>query len=520
MSTMESNCGRILALLMTLLGFLTTHATGQETPSFLENGVTAHRGNSIAYPENTMSAFRNAMAAGVDWIEADVWLTKDRELVVIHDSTTARVGNKNLSVISSTYSELRTVDVATEHRQRNQLTLEDCPTQHIPTLADLICEVQKQGQTRLSIQPKMDCVAEVVGLVKKMKAQRWIGFNDGNLEYMSQVKQLAPEIPVFWDRPADTHLEADLQIARKQGFESLVLNRAGVTKDKVRQIQEAGLGAGAWTVNALREMSRLLDFGVQRLYSDDPMSLLGMICERELTDIQCEGRYPHHLQGMDVDEASIYWSFTTKLVKTDRDGNLIKKVDVANHHGDLCLVGGKIYVAVNFGQFNNAEGKADSWVYVYDAESLREEARHEVQEVFYGAGGIGYQEGHFFVVGGLPKEIEENYVYEYDQEFKFLKRHVIPSGQTLMGIQTATYAHDRWWFGCYGNPKVLLVTDSKFASPNLYEFDCSLGIAGLPGGRLLVASGICMGKSGCDGQVTVARPDKDSGLKKSSSLKR
>ena len=115
MSTMESNCGRILALLMTLLGFLTTHATGQETPSFLENGVTAHRGNSIAYPENTMSAFRNAMAAGVDWIEADVWLTKDRVLVVIHDSTTARVGNKNLSVISSTYSELRTVDVATMH---------------------------------------------------------------------------------------------------------------------------------------------------------------------------------------------------------------------------------------------------------------------------------------------------------------------------------------------------------------------------------------------------------------------
>ena len=163
---MESNCGRILALLMTLLGFLTTHATGQETPSFLENGVTAHRGNSIAYPENTMSAFRNAMAAGFDWIEADVWLTKDRELVVIHDSTTARVGNKNLSVISSTYSELRTVDVATEPRQRNQLTLEDCPTQHIPTLADLICEVQKQGQTRLSIQPKMDCVAEVVALAK------------------------------------------------------------------------------------------------------------------------------------------------------------------------------------------------------------------------------------------------------------------------------------------------------------------------------------------------------------------
>ena len=201
MYTMDDHRGWIFSVSMMLLGFLATQVDGRETPSFLQNGVTAHRGNSIDYPENTMSAFRNAMAAGVDWIEADVWLTKDGELVVIHDSTTARVGNKDLSVVSSTYSELRTVDVATEHRQRNQLTLEDCPTQHIPTLADLILEVQKQGQTRLSIQPKMDCVAAVVEMVKKMKAQRWIGFNDGNLEYMSQVKQLAPEIPVFWDRP-------------------------------------------------------------------------------------------------------------------------------------------------------------------------------------------------------------------------------------------------------------------------------------------------------------------------------
>ena len=177
MYTMDDHRGWIFSVSMMLLGFLATQVDGRETPSFLQNGVTAHRGNSIDYPENTMSAFRNAMAAGVDWIEADVWLTKDGELVVIHDSTTARVGNKDLSVVSSTYSELRTVDVATEHRQRNQLTLEDCPTQHIPTLADLIREVQKQGQTRLSIQPKMDCVAEVVGLVKKMKAQLLIKFN-------------------------------------------------------------------------------------------------------------------------------------------------------------------------------------------------------------------------------------------------------------------------------------------------------------------------------------------------------
>ena len=46
---------------------------------------------------------------------------------------------------------------------------------------------------------------------------------------------------------------------------------------------------------------------------------------------------------------------------------------------------------VNFGKFNLPKGSADSWVYVYDAESLKELARHQVQEVDHGAGGIDIQ---------------------------------------------------------------------------------------------------------------------------------
>jgi len=175
--------------------------------------------------------------------------------------------------------------------------------------------------------------------------------------------------------------------------------------------------------------------------------------EVRLFKVLCEGTYQHHLQGVCTDEKAIYWSFTTTLVKTDMEGALLKKIPVANHHGDLCFHEGKLYVAVNLGEFNDAEGNADSWVYVYDAESLKELARHETQEVFHGAGGIGYRDGRFFVVGGLPDAVEENYVYEYDGKFKFLEKHVIKSGHTHLGIQTATFVHDRWWFGCYGDPK-------------------------------------------------------------------
>tara|TARA_B110000495_G_C23001828_1_gene591340 strand:- start:350 stop:1618 length:1269 start_codon:yes stop_codon:yes gene_type:complete len=233
----------------------------------------------------------------------------------------------------------------------------------------------------------------------------------------------------------------------------------------------------------------------------------------EMFKVLCEGKYKHHLQGVCSDEKAIFWSYTTTLVKTDMEGTLLKKIPVANHHGDLCFHNGKLYVAVNLGKFNDPKGNADSWVYVYDAESLKELARHETQEVFHGAGGIGIRNGRFFVVGGLPDGVEENYVYEYDGEFKFLKKHVIKSGHTHLGIQTATFAHDRWWFGCYGDPKIMLVTDADFQLKDRYEIDCSLGIEGLSGGRLLVGGGRCEKDKGCNGTVKTAFPDAKAGFK-------
>lgn len=232
----------------------------------------------------------------------------------------------------------------------------------------------------------------------------------------------------------------------------------------------------------------------------------------EAFKVKGEGTYPHHLQGVGTDENAIFWSFTTTLVKTDMKGTLLKKVPVANHHGDLCIHDGKLYVAVNLGKFNDPEGNADSWVYVYDAETLTELARHETQEVFHGAGGIGYRDGHFFVVGGLPDAIEENYVYEYDKDLKYLTKHVINSGHTHLGIQTTTFAHDRWWFGCYGDPKIMLVTNADFQMQGRHEIDCSLGIEGLSGRRLLVGSGRCEKEIGCIGIVQTAYPNDRAGF--------
>ena len=248
--------------------------------SFLNNGVTAHRGNSGEFPENTLPAFQGGIDVGADWIELDIRRTKDGQLVVIHDETTKRVGDKNLIVSNSTYAELAAVDVAANFRLRTGKTQKECPSQKMPLLKDVLLLVKKQTRTRVSIQPKMDCVTETVKLIKSIKAERWVGFNEGNLGYMAQVKHLAPNIQVFWDRGKDTNIDEDIRIARQYGFESLVLNSEGVTPEKTAKIKAAGMEVGAWTVNDTAMMKRMLNAGVERIYTDHPRSLLSLKAKR------------------------------------------------------------------------------------------------------------------------------------------------------------------------------------------------------------------------------------------------
>ena len=235
-------------------------------------------------------------------------------------------------------------------------------------------------------------------------------------------------------------------------------------------------------------------------------------------EVVCEGSYPQHLQGVCLDaQGNIYWSFTTALVKTDGQGKKLKEIEVPTHHGDLCIAEGRIYVAVNHGPFNDPAGKADSWVYVYDGD-LEFLSKHATPQIIYGAGGMDYREGKFYVIGGLPGDLQQNYVYEYDRELSFVKQHVIESGQTLLGIQTAAWAKGHWWFGCYGTPRVMLKTDKDFNLLGKYEFDCAYGVAASPDGGIFVARD-WRAEGRHHGAVDLASADPVKGLAKAGSTK-
>ena len=231
--------------------------------------------------------------------------------------------------------------------------------------------------------------------------------------------------------------------------------------------------------------------------------------------IECEGDYAHHLQGVATDgEGAFFWSFTTRIVRTDAKGKVQVSVEAENHQGDLCYHDGRVYVAVNLGRFNDPEGNADSWIYVFDPETLQLLEKHAVPEVVHGAGGMDVRDGHFFVVGGLPDGVEENPVYEYDEQFRFVKEHIIASGWTRLGIQTAAWHDGAWWFGCYGTPAILLTTDGEFEMQGRHEFNASLGIVGIAPGKFLVAEGPRTPAGRHRGVLRLAQPDENNGLKR------
>lgn len=260
-----------MAKLVFLAGAIFCRSSFAVTP---ENGITAHRGDSANFPQNSMRAFSSASRIGADWIETDVHLTKDRRLVLIHDSSTGAYCSENKKVKDFTYAELASLDMAEKFRDKKKLTKEECPETTILLLDEALDFILKEKKARLSIQPKCDCVDEVMALVRKKGALKWVGFNDANKKYMKRVKELEPGVPVFWDRLKSADIDKDIPFAKANGFEYICPYYKVMTPEMVKKIKEAGFKVGVWTVNSPKEMKKLLEMGVDRLYTDHPEAAL------------------------------------------------------------------------------------------------------------------------------------------------------------------------------------------------------------------------------------------------------
>ena len=108
--------GRLMrALLAAILGLaLAAPAAGAATNPWIEKTPLdiAHQGGEDEFPSNTMYAFKRALQVGADMLELDVGVTKDGQVVVVHDTTVDRTTNGQGTVASFTLKKLRKLDAA------------------------------------------------------------------------------------------------------------------------------------------------------------------------------------------------------------------------------------------------------------------------------------------------------------------------------------------------------------------------------------------------------------------------
>ena len=204
------------------------------------------------------------------------------------------------------------------------------------------------------------------------------------------------------------------------------------------------------------------------------------------TRIVCGGEYSGHLQGMATDGKAIYWVFSRDIVKTDLTGRVLAKAKLPHHGGGPCWHDGKLYIPLCGSGFNHRlkpGAVSKNHVFVFDAE-LKQIKRCPIPELEYGAGGIAVRDGHFFVVGGRLKGLPGNTVYEYDADFRLLRRHEVDF-ESDKGIQTIIFAFGNWYFGCYGTKGMAIETDENFRFTRKVRPNTAFGMIPLADGLVL-----------------------------------
>lgn len=237
----------------------------------------AHRGFSGKYPENTMLAFEKALEVGIDGIELDVHLTKDGELVIIHDETVDRTTNGTGVVAEMTLNELKKLDASYIFEGKYGVN-------PIPTLREYFELVKDTGivtniELKTGINPYPGIEEKTLAMIDEFGLREQIIISSFNHYSVMRFKELAPEMPCGFLEESWIIGVADY--AKKHGVECLHPIYAAVTEEYANAAHEAGLLINTWTVNTKEDMELMAKRGVNAVIGNYPD-----LCKEVLESLQ------------------------------------------------------------------------------------------------------------------------------------------------------------------------------------------------------------------------------------------
>ena len=243
--------------------------------------VIGHRGYSEFAPENTLAAFRQALAAGVDLVELDYQQCRTGELQVIHDQTLDRTTNavarglgRHTSVASRTAREIRGLDAGAWFSP-------SFAGLQVPLLSEALSVIQ-QGAVALIERKSGDSAATIKVLCDRRGLGRRAVVQAFDWRFLGELHALAPAL-ILGALGPPTHLVTGARPKRKsplldaEWLDALVPTGArvvgwsrNVSRAGVKLAHRRGLKVWIYTVNQPRMANELLDLGVDGLITNNP----------------------------------------------------------------------------------------------------------------------------------------------------------------------------------------------------------------------------------------------------------
>ncbi|TLN05369.1 glycerophosphodiester phosphodiesterase [bacterium] len=257
----------------------------------------AHRGARSLAPENTLPAAAKALALGADLWELDVAVTRDGELVVLHDDTLERTSNvaalfpdrRPWSVWTFTFDELRQLDFGSWFAEKDSFgqiqagainagDLASFTNVPIPTLREAL-EFTRDHRWRVNIEIKdatnlpgdAFVVEKVVALVQELDIVDRVVLSSFNHGYLKRARAANAEIVTA--ALVESAVKDPVALLEATGAQAYNPPLKDINEEAVRAVRAAGYDVLVWTVNEEDDMRRLIDWGVSGIITDFPQRL-------------------------------------------------------------------------------------------------------------------------------------------------------------------------------------------------------------------------------------------------------
>jgi glycerophosphoryl diester phosphodiesterase len=235
----------------------------------------AHRGASGHAPENTMAAFRRAVELGAGFIETDLQITRDAQVIAIHDFTLDRTTNGKGQVHLLTLEEIRALDAGSWFKNGGANSFSG---ERIPTLAEILEFAEKQDlifYLEIKSGPAWGVEHAVVAALRDQNASARVVILSFDPTALGTVHRLDSTMMTGFlcEHPSNDLVERTVRAGARQ----LVASGDLITHAVVEKAHRAGLQVVAWTINEQEQMQRLIAAGADGIITDYPDRLLNIL---------------------------------------------------------------------------------------------------------------------------------------------------------------------------------------------------------------------------------------------------